>query len=182
MAHGNERVNGSITTIYGHRKISNILSNLFLLMWIYGSFFSSSTLLMRLLLFVIMFCCDCECVCVCVYVCICVCVQANTTLQPSKLIVLSLSDNIKATTKCRKLIYIQQQKHLCSPKYMWHLYFENKIMHNRVVNVVKVNIKVRKHSHFNFTLYARISPQWLSKLRWLWPNVPWQVGCQLVSG
>ena len=119
-------------------------------MWIYGSFFSSSTLLMRLLLFVIMFCCDCECVCVCVYVCICVCVQANTTLQPSKLIVLSLSDNIKATTKCRKLIYIQQQKHLCSPKYMWHLYFENKIMHNRVVNVVKVNIKVRKHSHFNF--------------------------------
>ena len=33
----------------------------------------------------------------------------------------------------------------------------------------------------NSTLYARISPQWLSKLRQLWLNVPWQV-CELVSG
>ena len=29
---------------------------------------------------------------------------------------------------------------------------------------------------------ARISPQWLSELRRLWPNVPWQVACELVSG
>ena len=27
-------------------------------------------------------------------------------------------------------------------------------------------------AHANFTLYARISPQWLSKLRRLWPTVP----------
>ena len=27
---------------------------------------------------------------------------------------------------------------------------------------------------------ARISLQWLSELRWLWPNVPWQVACELV--
>ena len=27
--------------------------------------------------------------------------------------------------------------------------------------------------------YARISPQWLSELRRLWPNVPWQVACEL---
>ena len=31
------------------------------------------------------------------------------------------------------------------------------------------------------TLYARISPQWLSKLRQLWPNVPSQVMCKLIS-
>ena len=27
--------------------------------------------------------------------------------------------------------------------------------------------------HTNSTLYARISPQWLSKLRWLWLSIPW---------
>ena len=32
----------------------------------------------------------------------------------------------------------------------------------------------------NSTLYARISPQRLSKLRWLWLNVPWQVACELI--
>ena len=34
----------------------------------------------------------------------------------------------------------------------------------------------------NSTFCARISPQWLSELRWLWPNVPWQVACELISG
>ena len=29
------------------------------------------------------------------------------------------------------------------------------------------------------TLYARLSPQWPSEL---WPNVPWQVACELISG
>ena len=27
-------------------------------------------------------------------------------------------------------------------------------------------------AHSNFTLYARISPQWLNELKRLWPNVP----------
>ena len=36
--------------------------------------------------------------------------------------------------------------------------------------------------HTNSTLYAKISLQWLSKLRRLWPSVPWQVACELVSG
>ena len=36
--------------------------------------------------------------------------------------------------------------------------------------------------HTNSTLYARISPQWLSKLRQLWLNVPWQVVCKLIFG
>ena len=36
--------------------------------------------------------------------------------------------------------------------------------------------------HTNSTLYARTSPQWLSELRRLWPNVPRQVACELVSG
>ena len=31
----------------------------------------------------------------------------------------------------------------------------------------------------NSTLYIRISPQWLSKLRRLWPSVPWWVLCEL---
>ena len=31
-------------------------------------------------------------------------------------------------------------------------------------------------------LCARISPQWLSELRRLWPNVPSQVACEFVSG
>ena len=35
--------------------------------------------------------------------------------------------------------------------------------------------------HTNSTLYARISPQWLSELWWLRLNVPWQVACELVS-
>ena len=35
--------------------------------------------------------------------------------------------------------------------------------------------------HTNSTPYARISPQWLSELRWLWSNVPRQVACELVS-
>ena len=30
--------------------------------------------------------------------------------------------------------------------------------------------------------YARVSPQWLSELRRLWPNVAWHVACVLVSG
>ena len=36
------------------------------------------------------------------------------------------------------------------------------------------------HAHL-FHSYARISSQWLSKLRRLWLNVPWWVACQLVS-
>ena len=32
------------------------------------------------------------------------------------------------------------------------------------------------------TFCARISPQWLSELRKLWPNVPWQVVCEFISG
>ena len=31
------------------------------------------------------------------------------------------------------------------------------------------------------TLYARISPQWLWELRWLWTSIPWRVACELVS-
>ena len=34
-------------------------------------------------------------------------------------------------------------------------------------------------THTNSTLYARISLQWLSELRRLWPNVPWQVVYEL---
>ena len=30
-------------------------------------------------------------------------------------------------------------------------------------------------------LYARIGPQWLSKLRWLWLSVPCQIVCELIS-
>ena len=37
-------------------------------------------------------------------------------------------------------------------------------------------------AHTSSTLYARISPRWFSELRRLWPNVPWQVACELVSG
>ena len=36
-------------------------------------------------------------------------------------------------------------------------------------------------SHTNSTLLGRISPQWLSELRRLWPSVPWWVACELVS-
>ena len=36
-------------------------------------------------------------------------------------------------------------------------------------------------THTNSTLYTRISPQWLSELRWLWPSVPWWNACELVS-
>ena len=35
--------------------------------------------------------------------------------------------------------------------------------------------------HTNSTLYARISPQWLSKLRQLWLSIPRQVASQLTS-
>ena len=35
--------------------------------------------------------------------------------------------------------------------------------------------------HTNSTLYTRISPQWLSELRWLWLSVPWRVACELIS-
>ena len=38
-----------------------------------------------------------------------------------------------------------------------------------------------KLEHTNSTLFVRISPQWLSELRRLWPSVPWQVACELVS-
>ena len=33
----------------------------------------------------------------------------------------------------------------------------------------------------NSPLHARIGPQWLSKLRRLWPSVPRQIACELVS-
>ena len=36
-------------------------------------------------------------------------------------------------------------------------------------------------AHTNSTLYARISPQWLSELGRLWPAVPLQVAGKLVS-
>ena len=39
-----------------------------------------------------------------------------------------------------------------------------------------------KLAHANSTLYAGINPQWLSGLRRLWPNVFWQVACELFSG
>ena len=35
--------------------------------------------------------------------------------------------------------------------------------------------KVEISSRTNSTLWARISPQWLSELRRLWPNVPWKL-------
>ena len=35
--------------------------------------------------------------------------------------------------------------------------------------------------HTNSTLWARISPQWLSKLRWPWWSIPWPVLCKLIS-
>ena len=35
-------------------------------------------------------------------------------------------------------------------------------------------------AHTSSTLYVRISPQWLSKLRWLWLNVLWWVACEFV--
>ena len=34
--------------------------------------------------------------------------------------------------------------------------------------------------HTNYTLNARISPQWLSDLRRLWLSVPLRVACELV--
>ena len=36
-------------------------------------------------------------------------------------------------------------------------------------------------AHINSTIYVRISRQWHGELRRLWPNVPWQVACELVS-
>ena len=33
--------------------------------------------------------------------------------------------------------------------------------------------------HTYSTLYARSSPQWFNKLRWLWPSVPRWVACEL---
>ena len=36
-----------------------------------------------------------------------------------------------------------------------------------------------KPAHAISILYARISPQWFSELRWLWLNVPWQVAHEL---
>ena len=35
--------------------------------------------------------------------------------------------------------------------------------------------------HTNSTLCARISPKWLSEMRRPWPNIPWQVACELFS-
>ena len=43
-------------------------------------------------------------------------------------------------------------------------------------------VEISSFAYINSTLYARISPQWLSELRRLWPNVPSQVACKLVSG
>ena len=36
-------------------------------------------------------------------------------------------------------------------------------------------------AHTNLTFWDRISPQWLSQLRRLWPNVPDEFACALVS-
>ena len=36
-------------------------------------------------------------------------------------------------------------------------------------------------AHTNSTLYAMISPQWLSELRRLWPSVHWRVVCEFAS-
>ena len=36
-------------------------------------------------------------------------------------------------------------------------------------------------AHTNSTLYIWFRPQWLSKLRWLWASLPWQVACEFVS-
>ena len=36
-------------------------------------------------------------------------------------------------------------------------------------------------THTNSTSEIKISLQWLSKLRSLWPSVPWRVACELVS-
>ena len=35
--------------------------------------------------------------------------------------------------------------------------------------------------HTNSTFQARISPQWLSKLRWVWPSVSWWVASGFVA-
>ena len=35
--------------------------------------------------------------------------------------------------------------------------------------------------HTSSTYFARISPQKLDKLEWLWPSKPWQVECAFVS-
>ena len=32
----------------------------------------------------------------------------------------------------------------------------------------------------NSTFMTRISPQWLSELRWLWTSIPWRVACKFV--
>ena len=32
----------------------------------------------------------------------------------------------------------------------------------------------------HFYSLARIRPQWLSELRWLWTSIPWQVACELI--
>ena len=50
-----------------------------------------------------------------------------------------------------------------------------------------LRLKKKKRSrdelvHTNFTLCARIRPQWLSDLRRLWRNVPILFACELVSG
>ena len=42
-------------------------------------------------------------------------------------------------------------------------------------------LKVEISSHTLIPLYARISPQWLSDLRRLWPSFPRRVACELVS-
>ena len=43
-------------------------------------------------------------------------------------------------------------------------------------------IRWRQLVHTNSTVYAGITPQWLSGLRRLWPNVSRQDTCKLVSG
>ena len=54
-------------------------------------------------------------------------------------------------------------------------------IHSLPVQFKKKKKKLKwRLTHANFTLYARISPQWLSDLR-LWPNAPYKLR-ELVSG
>ena len=48
-------------------------------------------------------------------------------------------------------------------------------------NVSHFFIVENQLAHTNSTLYARITPQWLTEPRWLWLSVPWQIAHELVS-
>ena len=49
-------------------------------------------------------------------------------------------------------------------------------------NIFASEEKPPPYTNSYFTFSARISPQWPSELRRLWPNFPRQVACELDSG